>query len=178
MNLSDLNNEDSLWVFKTKEYKMRNPLTVFSRRSDLPSRGPWKALADWENEMDRWFGNRSAFPNFPVLAEGFDFSPVADLQETDKEFILKMDIPGIKKDEVKIEVESNTLTVSGERKEEKEEKTAKRYYVESSYGSFMRSFNLPQAIDESKVRAEYLDGVLKVTVPKNGKSQAKTVAIQ
>jgi HSP20 family protein len=158
---------------------MKNPLTVFSRRSTFPTQGPWRAMADLENEMNRWFGNRlGSFPSLSALPEGFDFSPTADFQETDKEYILKMDIPGIKKSEVKIEAEGNTLTVSGERKEEREEKTAKRHYTESSYGSFMRSFSLPQPINEKEVKAQYNDGILKVTVPKTEKSHAKTIAIQ
>jgi HSP20 family protein len=158
---------------------MKNPVTVFSRRSSLPTQGPWRAMAELENEMDRWFRSRvGSFPSLSALPEEFDFSPTADFQETDKEYILKMDIPGIKKSEIKIEVEGNTLTVSGERKEEKEEKSAKRHYTESSYGSFMRSFSLPQPINEKEVKAQYIEGILKVTVPKTDKSNAKTIAIQ
>lgn len=102
----------------------------------------------------------------------------AEFQESDKEYILKMDIPGIKKSDIKIEIEDNWLTVSGERIEEKEEKSTKRHYIESNYGSFMRAFTLPQVIDENKVKAQYADGILKITVSKTEKSNAKTIAVQ
>ena len=158
---------------------MKNPLTTFSRRANLASRGPWSAMSEFENEMDRWFGSRfGSLSNLPLMPEGFDFAPTTDFQETDKEYILKMDIPGIKKNEVKIEIDENRLTVSGERREEKEEKTSKRHYVESNYGSFMRAFTLPQVIDEHKVKAQYNDGILKVIISKTEKSNAKTITIQ
>jgi HSP20 family protein len=161
----------------TKENFMKNPLTSLTRRANLPvMHNPWRAMTELQNEMDRWFGNTmSAFPEIP---SGFDFSPTADFQESDKEFALKLDIPGIKKEDVKIEVENNTLTVSGERKDQKEEKDSKRHFSESFYGSFLRSFTLAQVIDESTVKAEYKDGVLNITVPKASPTNAKTIAIQ
>ena len=155
---------------------MKNPLTAFTRRQALPVQGPWRAMTELQNEMERWFGN--SMTAFPELSNGFDFSPTADFQETNKEYSLKLDIPGIKKEDVKIEVENNTLTVSGERRDEREEKDAKRHITESYYGSFMRSFTLPQVIDQSKVNAQYKDGILKITVPKTTPFTAKTVAIQ
>ena len=154
---------------------MKNPLTSM-RRTALPSQGPWKAMSELQNEMERWFG--SGLSGVPELQSGIDFSPSVDLQETSKEYFFRFDIPGVKKEDVKIEVESSTLTVSGERRAEKEEKDAKRHLTETYYGSFMRSFSLPQIIDQSKVIAEYKDGILKITIPKTAPSNTKTVAIQ
>ncbi len=154
---------------------MKNPLTSM-RRTALPAQGPWKAMSELQNEMERWFG--SGLSGVPELQSAIDFSPSVDLQETSKEYFFRFDIPGVKKEDVKIEVESSTLTVSGERRAEKEEKDAKRHLTETYYGSFMRSFSLPQIIDQSKVIAEYKDGILKITIPKTAPSNTKTVAIQ
>lgn len=156
---------------------MKSPLSMISRRSSYPT--TWRAMVDLENEMDRLMSSRwGSLSRFSGLPEGFDFAPMSDFQETDKEYVLKMDIPGIKKQDVKIEVEGNNLTIRGERHEETEEKGAKLHYSEMTYGSFLRSFTLPQGIEESKVKAQYSDGVLKVTVPKSSKSTTKTVPIQ
>lgn len=157
---------------------MKNPLSLFSRnRSDLPMSGPWRAMAELENEMERWFGTRlpSSFTGVP---EGFDFSPSCDLRENSKEYVLKFDIPGIKKEDVKVEVDGNRITISGERKQEREDQDARQHFTETYYGSFMRSFTLPQKVDETKVKANYEDGVLKVTIPKTEPSSGKTVEIQ
>lgn len=154
---------------------MKNPLAVFSRRSQVPMRGPWRAMAELENELDRWFGER--YTDLTEIPSGFDFSPVADLKETDTEYVLRLDVPGIRKEDISIEVENNCVTVRGERKEEKEEESAKRHYMEAAYGSFMRSFALPQMIEDSKVDAKYDAGVLTVVIPKNKKSSAKSVSV-
>lgn len=113
-----------------------------------------------------------------LTPEGWDFSPSCDLQETEKEFIVKADLPGMKKEDIKIEVDGHRLTVSGERREEKEEQDAKRHHTETYYGSFMRMFTLPQAIDEANVQAQFKDGVLKITVPKTEPTNKKTITIQ
>ena len=74
---------------------MKNPLTTFSRRTN----SPWQAIEDLENEMERWFGSRSS--RMPLTADGVEFIPSSDLQETDKDYVLKVDLPGIKKEDVK-----------------------------------------------------------------------------
>lgn len=153
---------------------MKNPLAVFSRRATLPS--SWRAMEDLQNEMDRWIEDR--FSRISTIPEGFDFAPAAELQENKNEYMLRLDLPGVGKDEVKIEVDGNRITVSGERKEEKEEKDAKRYFAESYYGSFLRSFTLPEDIDEKQVKAQFKDGVLKISIPRSGERAVKSVPIQ
>lgn len=155
---------------------MRNPLTTISRRLSPRLEGPWRAMEELQNEMDRWLSNREEV--FPSVSNGFDFSPSANLEETESEYILKIDVPGMKKEDFKIEVDNNQLTVSGERKEEKEEKGRRRYLAECYYGSFMRSFTLPHAVSEKDVKAKYSEGVLSVHVPKMESSAVKTVAVQ
>jgi HSP20 family protein len=134
-----------------------------------------RTMAEMENEMDRWM---QASGRWPEEMERLAFTPTCNFKENDKEYIVQFDIPGVKKDEVKIEIQNNRLTVSGERKERKEEKDAKHFLSEAYYGSFMRSFSLPAELDESKVDAHYEDGVLTIKVPKTAVTKAKEVKIQ
>lgn len=134
---------------------------------------PWRALADIENEMEGWFGRSNLAEDY----EGADFTPSCDFKDKKDEYIVKLDIPGVKKEDVKIEVEDNRLTIQGERREEKEEQDAKYYLSESYQGSFMRSFTLPSKVDENKVDARYQDGVLTIKIPKIESSKAKKIDI-
>lgn len=158
---------------------MKNPLTTMLpqriRSRSLSPLSPLRAFAELENEMDRLMQSSFAWP---MEAEKFDFSPACNFKETNKEYIVQFDIPGVKKDDVKIEIENNCLVVNGERGEKKEEKDARHFLTETYYGSFMRSFNLPTSVDENKVDAHYEDGVLTITVPKLHTSKAKEVKIQ
>ena len=155
---------------------MKNPLVTFPQRLRNRMPSAFRTLVEMENEMDRWL--QQSPMDWPVEYNGFDFSPSCDIKENDKEFIVKFDIPGVKKDQVSIEIENNRLTVSGERKEEKEEKDEKHFLSETYHGSFMRSFNLPSAVDEDKVDAKYQDGVLTIKVPKTEVAKSKKVKIQ
>lgn len=136
---------------------------------------PWRAFSQMEEEMQKWLDENRLLPS--GIYEEIDFIPECDLKETKKEYIARFDVPGVKKDELKIEADGNRLTVRGERKSEKEEKDERRYFAETSYGSFMRTVTLPSKIDESKVDAHYENGVLTVKVPKTEVSKAKEIAI-
>lgn len=155
---------------------MRNPLSMLPTRLRTRSTGPLRALAELENEMERWMGGGLA--TWPEEGEKFDFAPACNFKESNTEYIVQFDIPGVKKSDVKIEIENNRLTVSGEREETKEEKDARHFLTETYYGSFMRSFNLPSAVDENKVDAQYDSGVLTIKVPKLHATKAKEVKIQ
>lgn len=136
---------------------------------------PFRALSQLEEDMQKWFDEESLFPS--NFYEGVDFVPQCELKETNKEYIVKFDIPGVKKNDLKIEVDGNRLSIRGERKSEKEEKDERRYFAESTYGSFMRSFTLPFKVEDAKIDAHYEDGVLTVRVPKIEASKAKEIAI-
>ncbi|KAF6254589.1 HSP20-like chaperone [Scenedesmus sp. NREL 46B-D3] len=106
-----------------------------------------------------------------------------DIEEDDKAFTIKADIPGMSKEDVKIKVLDNTLTISGERKEERQEgvtKEGKAARVERSYGSFVRSFSLPRNVDAGGIKASTKDGVLTVVIPKveEPKPEAQEIAIE
>jgi len=102
-------------------------------------------------------------------------TPPVDIEESEKEYMIKAELPGMKKDEVKVKVEGGTLSISGERKEEKD----KKYHrVGRSYGAFSRSFTLPEGALAEKISAEFKDGVLMVHLPKEEKAKAKTIEVK
>ena len=106
------------------------------------------------------------------------WAPSVDIIEDDKEWLVKADLPEVKKEDVKVTVENGVLTITGERKFEKEEKDKKYHRIERSYGNFFRSFTLPDAADGSKVNAEFKDGVLQVHLPKSEKTKPKAVEVK
>jgi HSP20 family protein len=103
--------------------------------------------------------------------------PPVDICETEDSLVLKAELPGIKPDDVEIRVEDNTLYLKGERKFEKEVKDENFHQVERSYGTFSRSFSLPSSIDSDKVKAEYQNGILTLTMPKREEAKPKTIKI-
>jgi len=100
-----------------------------------------------------------------------------DLVETDSDLVLRADLPGLTRDDVEIEIKDGTLTVSGERKSQHEEKSEGYYRVERSFGRFSRSLTLPEGIDAESVAAEFADGVLEVRIPKPAERKPHRVAI-
>lgn len=110
--------------------------------------------------------------------EGREWTPVADITETDKEYLIKAELPEVKKEDVKVTLDNGVMTIAGERRQEKEEKGANEIRVESFYGSFSRSFSLPENIDPKGIRAETKEGVLRVHIPKVRATAAAPVAIE
>jgi HSP20 family protein len=103
---------------------------------------------------------------------------MVDITETDVEYLIKAEIPEVKKEDVKVAVEDGVLTMQGERKQEKEEKGKKFHRVERYYGSFLRTFTVPDNVDETKVKAEFKDGILNVHLPKTEKAKPKAVEVK
>jgi len=138
----------------------------------------FKDLEDISNNLNRWLG-RSAnqhATNISVLAEA-DWKPLVDISETDKAYLIKADIPGVSKEDVKVTVQDGTLIIRGERRQEKEEQDKTFHRVERSYGSFMRSFHLPDDSDASGVTAEFKDGILNVSVKKSATAKPKAIEV-
>jgi len=108
-----------------------------------------------------------------------DWTPSCNVSETPEEYRIDAELPGVKKEDVELSVENRVLTLRGERREKKEEKDKKFHRVESTYGSFMRSFTLPDDADGDKVAADYKDGLLSVRVPRTApkESNARTIKI-
>ena len=107
-----------------------------------------------------------------------DWSPAADISETDKEYLVKAELPGVKRDDVKVNLEDGVLTIEGERKYEKDDKDEKSHRVERFFGTFSRSFSLPDNVDAKSIRAETKDGVLNVHVPKLKVEKPKPIQIK
>ena len=107
-----------------------------------------------------------------------EWVPVVDVLEDEKEYLIKAELPEVQKDKVRVVVENGRLTISGERKFEKEENGAKYHRVERSYGSFLRSFNLPENADPEKVEADFKDGVLSVHLGKQEKAKPRQIDVK
>lgn len=145
----------------------------------LTSWNPLRELNNLENRLERFWG--SAFPSRNGEKEAMTVSqwtPLVDISEDANEYLVKAELPELKKEEVKVSVENGELTISGERKSEKEEKGKKFHRIERSYGSFLRSFSLPEAVSADKVTAEFKDGVLSVHLPKDEKARPKTIEVK
>ena len=104
--------------------------------------------------------------------------PVADISETDQEYLIKAELPDVRKEDVKIAVDDDIITISGERKQRNEERGEKEVRVESFYGTFSRSFALPDNVDIEHIRAEFRDGVLRIHVPKAAKKKPQEVTVE
>jgi HSP20 family protein len=106
------------------------------------------------------------------------WTPAVDIAEQENEYLVKMELPGVNKEDVKISLESNILTIRGEKKQEKEEKNKSLHRVERSYGSFQRSFTLPTSVKNDKIDAFFEDGVLSVTLPKMEEAKPKQIEVK
>lgn len=141
---------------------------------------PFKELEDMQRRLSTVFGR------LPVRKEGgkdeamtvAEWAPLVDIVEDEKEYLVKAELPEVKKEDVKVTVEDDVLTITGERKYEKEEKGKKYHRVERAYGSFERSFTLPEDADGTKVNAEFKDGILRVHVAKSEKAKPKSIEVK
>lgn len=106
-----------------------------------------------------------------------DWVPTVDISETEVEYAIQVELPGVKKDAVKVTVQNGFLTIQGERTPAQTESGRKHHRIERSYGRFARSFTLPDTVDEGKVRAEYADGMLYLHLPKSEKAKPKQIEV-
>ena len=138
---------------------------------------PFYEVESLFNRMMPRFGLRPRLTFEDDGGVGVEWSPSADISETDKEYVVRAELPGMRKEDVKVTLTDGVLTIEGERKQEKE--ASERYHrVENCYGAFNRAFSLPDNIKSDAVRCESKDGVLTVHVPKAERSKPKEIAIQ
>src|SRR6266576_728661 len=143
----------------------------------------WNQLREMEeaqNRVNRFLGG---FPNRLGSGETHslavaDWSPEVDISEDDHEYLLKADLPEMKKEDVRVTVEDGILSVSGERKSVKEDQKKKFHRIERSFGNFRRSFTLPEDADSTKVTADFHDGVLKVHLPTTPIARSKAIEVK
>jgi len=110
--------------------------------------------------------------------EGFEWSPSADVSETDKEYLIRAELPAVKKEDVKVTVDGDMISIQGERKQQKEDKSERYHRVESFHGTFTRRFTLPSDADTKAIKCENTDGVLTVHIPKTPSAKAKPIEIK
>src|SRR5213596_1305362 len=142
---------------------------------------PVREIDEAQNRLNRFFlggfPNRMGSGEIPCLTVA-DWSPEVDISEDEHGYLLKADLPEMKKDDVRVTVEDGILCVSGERKSEKEDQKRKFHRIERSFGNFRRSFTLPEDADSTKVTAEFRDGVLKVHLPTTTKARSKALDVK
>jgi HSP20 family protein len=142
---------------------------------------PLREMDEAQNRLNRFFlgglPNRMGGGEIHSLAVA-DWSPEVDISEDDQGYLLKADLPEMKKDDVRVTVEDGILSVSGERKCQKEDEKKKFHRIERSFGTFRRSFTLPEDADSTKVTAEFRDGVLKVHLPTTPVAKSKATQVK
>lgn len=140
---------------------------------------PWRDFGSLQERINKMFDDtiRSGGTGDEELATGA-WSPAVDIHETDDSFVVSADLPGLKKDDIQINVEDNTLTIKGEKKFEEKVPRDKYIRVERNYGTFVRSFSLPQNVDSAKIKATFKDGILDLTLPKREEAKPKKIAVE
>jgi len=137
----------------------------------------WEPFREMDEVLKGFAPLFGRLPNTRLHEEGYEFMPLADIVERDKEYLIKVDLPEVPKEEVKVLFDDGVLTVKGERKVEKEVKGEKVHRTERFFGMFERSFALPEDVDPKLIRAESKDGVLMVHIPKVDTPKARPLAI-
>jgi HSP20 family protein len=140
---------------------------------------PFRELEDVSNRLNWYFGRPLPQQRGGELTETFaDWAPAMDVQENESEYLIKADLPAVKREDVKVSVENGLLAIEGERKMEKEEKGKKFHRVERSYGKFVRHLAVPTDVDPQKVAAEFKDGVLNVHLPKTPVAKPRAIEVK
>lgn len=138
---------------------------------------PFRELVGLQQSINKLFDENFRFWREPerALAQGWSF-PV-DIKDTPEAVLIKAELPGLKKEDIKISFSDNVLTIRGERKKEEKEERENYIRVERSYGSFSRSFSVDVPVKQDQVKARYQDGILEITLPKEEDSRRKEVTI-
>lgn len=137
---------------------------------------PFRDMWSTQRRMNRLFCDHLREPESTELSMG-SWIPAVDIFEDEGEVVLKAELPEIDRKDVKISIEGNTLTLSGSRNLDKETERDKYRRVERSYGSFSRAFSLPTTLDQEQVKADYKDGILRITLPKKPEHKPKQITV-
>src|SRR5690606_12658136 len=137
----------------------------------------WSPFRELDNFFDRYTRELARFP-VGALDERLQWRPSADITENDNEYLIKADLPEVKKEDINIRVENGVLTLSGERRVEKSTDNEKEHRRETFYGKFARSFSLPDDVEVDKLSAECRDGVLRVHLPKSDAKKPRTIEVK
>jgi len=152
-------------------------LTRFRPETEISNWSPFRDLVNMQREVGRLFdglfGESDKDGNVMT-----SWSPTADVIENNNSYLIKVELPGVSKNDVKITLRENILTIKGEKKAENEEKDHNYHRIERSYGSFERSFSTPSNVKGEKIDASYKDGVLTVTLPKVEEAKPKEIEVK
>ncbi len=142
---------------------------------------PVSPFAEMEQSFENFFRNPFAMMTHPMMQSFMpkltDMTPTVDIFEEGKEVVVKAEIPGVEKNDIDVSITENSLTISGEKKQEQKVEKKDYHRVERSYGSFSRSFRLPENVNGSKAKASFKDGVLEVRLPKTKETKQKKIEI-
>ncbi|MDP9161812.1 MAG: Hsp20/alpha crystallin family protein [Acidobacteriota bacterium] len=138
---------------------------------------PFREFSTLQDRMNRLFRDTTGSEGRDEYLTSTAFAPAVDVYEDEHNIVLKVEVPGIDEKDIDIRVENNTLTLHGERKFEKEEKEENFRRVERQYGSFTRSFTLPNTVDAEKIQANYEKGILKISLAKKAESKPKQIKV-
>jgi len=158
--------------------KINTLLPTTSKKTQSEEDHPFYSL---QRQMNTLFDD--FFRGFDVMPRGFytrgvgSFMPTVDVKETDKEFLIKAELPGVDEKDIEVTVTKDHVTIKGEKKEEKENKGESYYYMERSYGSFHRVIPLDEETESGKAQATFKNGVLNITVPKIQSTKAKSTKV-
>jgi HSP20 family protein len=138
----------------------------------------WDPFREMEDLLDRYnqAPRKSLTRGSDSIFEVGDWLPVVDIEENKDAYLVKAELPGVKKEDVSVNIDNGVLTIKGEKKSEIKDK--KQHRVECSYGSFVRSFTLPQTVKAEKVEAEYKNGILNLTIPKSEEAKPKQIEVK
>jgi HSP20 family protein len=138
---------------------------------------PLRDMEEFQNRLSTLLGRPLRRGNGREEITLPEWTPLADITENDREYLIKAELPEMKKEDVKVTVENGVLTISGERKFEKEEKKKKYHRVERGYGTFMRSFTLPDDAEAGKIKADFKNGLLTVHLPRTEHAKPKQIEV-
>ena len=140
---------------------------------------PFREMEELSNRLNTLFqGANARHPETQENLTVAEWAPLVDILEDDQKYLIKVELPEMKRDDIKVTVENGVLCIAGERKFQKEEKHLRYHRVERSYGSFVRSFTLPVNADPAKVTAEFKDGVLQVNLTKSEAARPRQVEVK
>ncbi|OVE75528.1 hypothetical protein BVX98_07370 [bacterium F11] len=162
--------------------KKKNQIVPTDGRRDVAFWDPFNAMKDFQSSFtdlfDRFWG-RSPFVNMTHDMDGGSaWMPAVDVESTDKDYSFSVEVPGLSKEDVHVDVQDGVLKIAGERKTEKEEKKKNFLRKEQFYGTFSRSFSLPSDAKADGIQANYKDGILKVTVPRSEEAKPKRIDVK
>ena len=139
---------------------------------------PFRELEEMSDRLNRMVARPATKSSGNEALTVADWMPTVDISETAGEYVIQAELPEVKKDDVKVTLEEGVLTIQGQRRQEKDEKTTKYHRIERSYGTFVRSFSLPDQVNESGVKAEFKDGVLNLHIPKSEKAKPRAIEVK